>query len=110
MVVYEHCGLFFTTSSGKSFVDTSQHHDALRNALVEYFLVDSRVHLSSLRCRSTMCCELRSGRMSGLPWMSSLSCGPAASTSSARALKNNQSGPSSDTLFGKKVRCGFVVP
>ena len=80
MVVHARCGLFFTTASGKSFVATSQLHDALTKALIECFLVDSIVHLSSLRRRAALCYELRCGRTSGLPGTSSLPCGPAAST------------------------------
>ena len=86
MVVHVHYGLFFTTASGKSFVGTSQLHDALSKALTECYLVDSIVHLSSLRRMAAMCYEVRFGRMSGLPGVSSLPCGPAASISSSRAL------------------------
>ena len=86
MVVHAHYGLFFTTASGKSFVGTTQLHAALTKALTECILVDSIVHLSSLRRMAAMCHELRFWRMSGLPRMSSLPCGPAASISSSRAL------------------------
>ena len=61
----------------------AQHSSTLRS---QCYLVDSIVHLSSLRRMAAMCYELRFGRMSGLPGMSSLPCGPAASISSSRAL------------------------
>ena len=97
MVAHANYGLFFANSNGKNFVGTSQVHDALTKKLIECFLVDSKDHFSSLRRMAAMCYELRFGRMSGLQRISSLSCDPA-STSSSRALRNNQSGPF-PTLF-----------